>query len=543
MEPWQDINKLEEYRRKLGIHFAYANVNGKIWAFIDEDIDVDMMNMEQQMTLKLFHRNLNKELYVTLVYAKYDAIERIELWNSMYHLASDMEYPWVVGGDFNVILSEEEKYGGRPVYLCEVEDFAHCVDTSLEVEHLIKYGSDHAPLLLSCNINTVQVKKPFKFLNFRTKHESFLKVVKDNWIADSMGNPFILFQSKLRKALEDVIKVHEIEFELNPTARNTAKLHKVEADLTRYYHLEEEFWRQKAGMQWFKDGDRNTKFLFDHVRGKRKTLQVSKILDKMIIGLNHKKIWQGRRMVSQDQNAKLWDKPTIEEVKATVFELNGDSASGPDGFTGQFYQASWEVICDDVLNMVRAFFCGAELPKFITHTNFVLLPKKKNVATFSDMRPISLSNFSNKIISRVIHERLVELLPSLISPNQAGFVKGRSIVENILLTQDIIKDIRLRGKPSNVVIKLDMAKAYDRVLWLFLTKVLRQMGFGEIFIDMIFRLVSNNWYSVLLNGQANGFFKSSTTPSLHSCLLEMTSTLAPFSLESSLVCDGISWHE
>ncbi|XP_070049029.1 uncharacterized protein [Nicotiana tomentosiformis] len=159
--------------------------------------------------------------------------------------------------------------------------------------------------------------------------------------------------------------------------------------------------------------------------------------------------------------------------------------------------------------MVKAFFCSADLPKFITHTNLVLLPKKKIVSTFSDMRPISLSNFSNKIISRVVHERLVDLLPSLISPNQAGFVKGRSIVENILLTQEIITDIRLRGKPSNVVIKLDMAKAYDRVSWLVLTKVLRQMGFGEVFTDMIFRLVSNNWYFVLLNGQANGFFKSS----------------------------------
>lgn len=82
-------------------------------------------------------------------------------------------------------------------------------------------------------------------------------------------------------------------------------------------------------------------------------------------------------------------------------------------------------------------------------------------------------------------------------------------MENILLTYEIIIDIRLRGKLSNVVIKLDMAKAYDKVSWLFLTKVLRHMGFGEVFIDMVFRLVSNNWYSVLLNGQANGFFKSS----------------------------------
>lgn len=60
-----------------------------------------------------------------------------------------------------------------------------------------------------------------------------------------------------------------MKFELNPTAQNRAKLHKVEANLTRYYHLEKEFWRQKAGMQWFKDGDRNTKLFHAHVKRKR----------------------------------------------------------------------------------------------------------------------------------------------------------------------------------------------------------------------------------------------------------------------------------
>ncbi|XP_075087606.1 uncharacterized protein LOC107820507 [Nicotiana tabacum] len=403
MEPWQDINKLEEYRRKLGIHSAYANMNGKIWAFVDEDIDVDIvMNMKQQMTLKLFHRNMSKELYMILLYAKCDAIARIELWDSMYHLASDMESPWLVGGDFNVILSEEEK-----VYLTEVEDFTHCMDTctlynlgfkgslytwwngssdidcifkrqdrfftnqqfldlfpALEVEHLIKYGSDHAPLLLSCNIDTVQVKKHFKFLNFWTKHKTFLKL----GAKETFGDIF-----KQVAALEDVIKVHEIEFELNPTAQNRAKLHKVEADLTKYYHLEEELWRQKAGMQWFKDGDRKTKFFHAHVRGKRKRLQVSRILDKNDnwiesqeemekeavdcfqaqfteerIPNNFDIINHVHRMISAEQNERMWEEPTMEEVKAAVYGLNGTSASGPDGFTGQLNHASWEVICVDV---------------------------------------------------------------------------------------------------------------------------------------------------------------------------------------------------
>lgn len=64
-------------------------------------------------------------------------------------------------------------------------------------------------------------------------------------------------------------------------------------------------------------------------------------------------------------------------------------------------------------------------------------------------------------------------------------MKGRNISKNILMAQEIITDIRKRGKPANVVIKLDMATAYDRVEWCFLIKVLEKMGFDKGFLDKI----------------------------------------------------------
>ena len=68
--------------------------------------------------------------------------------------------------------------------------------------------------------------------------------------------------------------------------------------------------------------------------------------------------------------------------------------------------------------------------------------------------------------------------------------------------------ISKKVRDSNVALKLDMAKAYDKVTLVFLTSVLRAFGFGEIFIDMVWRLVSNCYFSVLVNGQPCGFFKS-----------------------------------
>jgi len=600
MEPKQQAKKLERYRNKIGLAQAISNVSNKIWAFIDEVFEVTVMyNMVQQLTLRLFHTESHVEFVLTLIYAKCDAIERIELWDSLYAMARDMDAPWLVGGDFNVIWDEEEKFGGLPVSLNEIDDFRHCINTcnlfdlgfkgsiftwwngraeedcifkrldrclanvefqqtfpGIEVQHLSKTGSDHSPMYLKCDIETPPIKKPFKFLNFWVEHATFKDVVKENWTADFSANPYILFNHKLKKlkkalslwskatfgdifqkiaSMEEVVMVHEAEFEANPTGMNRERLQKVQAELIKCLALEEKYWQQKAGMTWFKEGDRNTKFFHAQVRGRRKRLQLNRIQnsggtwieEEQEIAEEAIKFYEEQfteaatpssfdivehvpNLINTEQNAELIKQPTKEEVKVAVLGLNGDSAGGPDGMTGKFYHSCWDIIGDDLYDMVRAFFNGHELPKCVTHTNLVLLPKKKEVTTFSDLRPISLSNFSNKVISRVVHERLVKFLPSLISEEQSGFVKGRNIVENILLTQEIVTDIRLRTKAGpNVILKLDMTKAYDRLSWLFLTKVLRKMGFTERLIGIVFGLVSNNWYSILINGQAHGFFKSS----------------------------------
>ena len=59
------------------------------------------------------------------------------------------------------------------------------------------------------------------------------------------------------------------------------------------------------------------------------------------------------------------------------------------------------------------------------------------VITISDKRLISLCSFANKIISRVVHGIMAQVLPKIISNIQVGFVRGKSITENALLAQEI----------------------------------------------------------------------------------------------------------
>ena len=86
-------------------------------------------------------------------------------------------------------------------------------------------------------------------------------------------------------------------------------------------------------------------------------------------------------------------------------------------------------------------------------------------------------------------------------------MKGRQIVDNFLLAQELVSDITRSNWGGNVVIKLDMMKVYDRVSWPFLLQVLRRFGFSETWIDMTWHLVSNVWFSILVNGAPQGYFK------------------------------------
>ncbi|XP_070019835.1 uncharacterized protein LOC142178556 [Nicotiana tabacum] len=130
MEPMQQTRTVDQYRRRLGFKQVVVNISNKIWIFIDQKYDFDILfNMEQQITLRMTDTDDHKEFSIIMVYAKCNATERIELWDTLYSLATDISLPWLVGGDSNVIWDEEEKFGGLPVHINEIDDFRHGINT------------------------------------------------------------------------------------------------------------------------------------------------------------------------------------------------------------------------------------------------------------------------------------------------------------------------------------------------------------------------------------------------------------------------------
>ncbi|KAL0288480.1 UNVERIFIED_CONTAM: hypothetical protein Scaly_2730200 [Sesamum calycinum] len=154
--------------------------------------------------------------------------------------------------------------------------------------------------------------------------------------------------------------------------------------------------------------------------------------------------------------------PTLEEVQAVVFSIKSDSVAGPDGFGVIFFHTCWDVISKDVFGTVTEFFHGVEMPKVFTSTTISPIPKTASPASWSEHRPISLCNVTNKICTKLMTIRLGRILPKVLSLLQSGFVLGRLLSDNVLLAQELIHSLKSLRPKANVVFKIDMAKAYDR---------------------------------------------------------------------------------
>ncbi|XP_071923161.1 uncharacterized protein [Coffea arabica] len=452
--------------------------------------------------------------------------------------------PWYIVGDFNLILSPNEKKGGRPfqpsqgLELSEFMGEAGVLDAGFSRSSFTWCNNRHG---------RARIWK-------RLDRDSLLDVVKIAWQGDVSGSPFYRVCTKLKrvshaiqqwnketfgdvflnvKRAEAAVARAELQIEVDSSEENFVELKRVQAELRRVLTVEEQFWKQKSRVKWLQHGDNNSSFFHSVVKQRRYRAAIHSIRDSQgtwitdngTIGMEAVKFFDDLlsaesssdfRLVhvipnlsSEIDNSCLEEAPSFDEVTRVVFSMDDDSAAGPDGFTGKFFTFAWEVVGPDIFQAILSFFCGAELPRFVIATSIVLIPKVLNPQSFSQFRPISVCNFLNKVISRILVSCLTSILPRIISPRQSGFVQGRTLSDNFLLAQELITDIGKKCRGRNVVLKLDMAKAYDRMSWVFIIRVLRRFGFGERFIDMVWRLLSNVWFSVLVNGVSYGFFKSS----------------------------------
>ncbi|KAG0890567.1 hypothetical protein G6F36_013252 [Rhizopus arrhizus] len=128
---------------------------------------------------------------------------------------------------------------------------------------------------------------------------------------------------------------------------------------------------------------------------------------------------------------------------------------------------------DLVLQVYNDALSKGVFPPSWFSTSVSLLPKKGDLKDLKNWRPISLINADAKVFTRLLNSRIIKCAQKLVTPYQAGFLRGRFIADNGLLMKLIMEHARLTSSDA-VGLLLDQEKAYDRVHPSYLCKVLHQ---------------------------------------------------------------------
>jgi hypothetical protein len=405
--------------------------------------------------------------------------------------------------------------------------------------------SDHCPLLLLLD-TTPGARRRFKFESFWTKLRGFLDVVSVAWAhpVHHLADPFHVLDIKLRytaRALQSWSnsRIGSVRFQLAlarevvlrlDEAQEVRTLSLRESALRKAFKLRSlslaslarTMARQRSRLLFLAEGDANTRFFNLQACHRKRKSRIDSLLVEgaqivtddamaqalfeqynLILGSNFVRTRRTNLEVIGILVADLSELETMfteEEVRAVVMDLPADKAPGPDGFTGIFYKKAWDIIKGDLMNAFNAFWAlDCRSLQHLNVTRMILLKMKPQPVDIRDYRAISLIHSVSKLITKCLANRLAAMLDRLVCRNQSAFIKGRCIHDNFRAVRLSCKALHKSHVPS-VLLKIDIAKAFDSVAWTFLLELLQHMGFGRRWTDWISAILATASTKILLNG-------------------------------------------
>jgi hypothetical protein len=284
---------------------------------------------------------------------------------------------------------------------------------------------------------------------------------------------------------------------------------------------QENAWRLRSRATWLKSGDSNTKYFHNlaSYNRSRKSIWSIDSLDKGTIRGHEEikaeavsyfknlfKTHSNHNLLEKTTTAGLYSpifsaedvtdlfKPvTLSEIKDILLHFKKERSPGPDGWTTEFFIFFFDLVGEDLLQMVEDSRLKGHISGSLNSTFLALIPKTDSSLSFNDFRPISLCNLVYKLISKVIANRIKPFLGRSLSAEQLGFLKGRRIQDAIGAAHECIHSIKQKNIKA-LIMKLDLKKAFDSIDWDFLRLVLFTAGFGEKLSNWILACVTRCQY-------------------------------------------------
>ncbi|XVE65588.1 hypothetical protein DITRI_Ditri08aG0012200 [Diplodiscus trichospermus] len=371
---------------------------------------------------------------------------------------------WIEDNNIHDLQFQGNKFTWSGGNLIERLDRAMCNHSWLmshpkaQVMHLPKIQSIHRPILIKFwgKSTTNGAKSLFRFLAPWLLHPEFSEFVNSSW---DHFKDFIEASSEFREKVTkwniDVFgnifkKKRVLLARLNGIQKamerySSKKLKKLDQELRKELDeimlQEEVFWNQKSVREWINLGDRNTAY-FHQKATQRIGINIISLLknesgewmsdeeqlrdyvtqffkEVYTKGENDNPVYGIRNafpIIVDDKMLELGKEISDKEIKAGMFSMKPLKALGFDGIPAIFYQSQWESVGKSVCNFAKEVFTSRKIPEEINKTQIVLFPKK-NPESIRMFRPISLCTMVYKTISKVIMNRLKDMMADLIGSN------------------------------------------------------------------------------------------------------------------------------
>lgn len=137
---------------------------------------------------------------------------------------------------------------------------------------------------------------------------------------------------------------------------------------------------------------------------------------------------------------------TKSEVYRTLCSFPSGKSPGPNCLNVDFYRFFWHDVGNHFFDAINHFFHSSTLPNSWSNTYLALIPKHDKPKIVTDYRPISLCNVCYKVITKIMADRLRNILPNLIGKEQCGFISSHSPLDNILVVQEVAHSIENNSK-------------------------------------------------------------------------------------------------
>ncbi|GJT77711.1 RNA-directed DNA polymerase, eukaryota [Tanacetum coccineum] len=486
------------------------------------------------------------KLLVISVYAPQELTEKRDLWDYLCSLIDRWDGETVILGDFNEVRTNHERFGssfniqGANAFNSFISmaglidlplggysyTWAHKsaskmskLDRFLIYEGLLvlfphltglcldRHLSDHRPIIMY-ESNMDYGPTPFRLYHSWLNMDGFDKFVEDTW------------RSMNIKDLNGLIRGNAEVLNHRASLMN---------DLNDIKSIDVMDLSQKAKVRWSIEGDENSKYFHGTLNCKRSQLFIRGILSEGDWIVDPKRVkfefynhfanqfsksksprvnleFQFSNRLNSEQAEDLERPISYDEIEKAVWDCGKNKSPVTDGFMFEFLRKYWNIVDQDIVEVVLEFFASSTFPPGCNSAFIALIPKTHDAKNVKDFRPVSLIGSIYKIITKILANRLSFVMYVLVSDVQTAFLSNRRILDGPFILNDLPSWCKHK-KIKAMIFKVDFEKAFDSIRWDYFDNVLKSFGFGDKWRSWIFGCLVSAMDSVLINGSPTSEFQ------------------------------------